>query len=338
MTVGIIGLGYVGLPLALTFAEAGISVLGFDIDAHKVEQLSQGYTYFKHIPKQRVAAVIDTGLFKASTKFPDISACEAIIICVPTPLNRYREPDISYVLKTGEAIAEWLKPGMLVVLESTTYPGTTEGELRRVLEDSSGLLAGKDFHLAYSPEREDPGNPQSKVKVIPKVVGGYTSQCLDRVKDLYSHVVETVVPVSSCRVAEATKLTENIFRSVNIALVNELKMVYGAMDIDIWEVLEAAKTKPFGFMPFYPWPGFRRPLYPNRSVLFNLESAGVRATHPLYRVGWGNQSADACLCGGAGGECPQLLRVRRSETPVFCYWVWPINLMLKTIASLLPIA
>ena len=255
MTVGIIGLGYVGLPLALTFAEAGISVLGLDIDAHKVEQLSQGHTYFKHIPKQRVAAVIDTGLFKASTKFPDISACEAIIICVPTPLNRHREPDISYVLQTGEAIAEWLKPGMLVVLESTTYPGTTEGELRRVLEVGSGLLAGEDFYLAYSPEREDPGNPESQVKIIPKVVGGYTSKCLDRVKDLYSRVVETVVPVSSCRVAEATKLTENIFRSVNIALVNELKMVYGAMGIDVWEVIEAAKTKPFGFMPFYPGPG-----------------------------------------------------------------------------------
>jgi UDP-N-acetyl-D-glucosamine dehydrogenase len=255
MTVGIVGLGYVGLPLALTFVEAGLSVLGLDVDAHKIQQLNQRLTYFKHIPKQRIEAVIDTGLFKVSTTFSDVVDCEAIIICVPTPLNRYREPDISYVLQTGQTIAKFLKPDMLVVLESTTYPGTTEGELRRVLEASSGLIAGEDFYLAYSPEREDPGNPQSQVKIIPKVVGGYTSKCLSRVKDLYSRVVETVVPVSSCRVAEATKLTENIFRSVNIALVNELKMVYGAMDIDIWEVLEAAKTKPFGFMPFYPGPG-----------------------------------------------------------------------------------
>ncbi|WP_008313760.1 nucleotide sugar dehydrogenase [Leptolyngbya sp. PCC 6406] len=255
MTVAIIGLGYVGLPLALTFVEAGESVLGLDIDTSKVDLLSQGRTYFKHIPSERIQAAVKLGRFKASVEFSEIVACEAVIICVPTPLNRHREPDISYVLQTGESIANWLKPEMLVVLESTTYPGTTEGELRRVLEKGSGLLAGEDFYLAYSPEREDPGNPQSQVKVIPKVVGGYSPRCLERVKALYGRVVETVVPVSSCRVAEATKLTENIFRSVNIALVNELKMVYGAMGIDIWEVIEAAKTKPFGFMPFYPGPG-----------------------------------------------------------------------------------
>src|SRR5262249_11859001 len=180
---------------------------------------------------------------------------EAVIICVPTPLNKNREPDISYILKTGEALGPHLRPGTLVVLESTTYPGTTEDELRNVLEQGSGLKAGKDFHLAFSPEREDPGNPDSKVASIPKVLGGYTPACLKRAKALYGKAIRTIVPVSSCRAAEATKLLENIFRSVNIALVNELKLVYGAMGIDIWEVIEAAKTKPFGFTPFYPGPG-----------------------------------------------------------------------------------
>jgi UDP-N-acetyl-D-glucosamine dehydrogenase len=180
---------------------------------------------------------------------------EAIIICVPTPLTKHREPDISYILKTGESIAPHLQPGQLVVLESTTYPGTTDEDLRALLENGSGKKAGVDFHLAFSPEREDPGNPQSKVADIPKVVGGYTPGCLEKATALYSKAIKTVVPVSSCRAAEATKLLENIFRSVNIALVNELKMIYGAMGIDIWEVINAAKTKPFGYMPFYPGPG-----------------------------------------------------------------------------------
>ena len=178
-----------------------------------------------------------------------------MVICVPTPLNKNREPDISYVLDTGRSIAPHLQRGTLVVLESTTYPGTTDGELRQVLEEGSGMKAGVDFYLAFSPEREDPGNDKSKVKTVPKVVGGYTRACLERAVALYSQAVDTVVPVSSCRIAEATKLLENIFRSVNIALVNELKLVYEAMGIDIWEVIEAAKTKPFGFMPFYPGPG-----------------------------------------------------------------------------------
>jgi UDP-N-acetyl-D-glucosamine dehydrogenase len=180
---------------------------------------------------------------------------DAVILCVPTPLNAYREPDLSYVLDTGRQIAPHLRKGILVVLESTTYPGTTEGELREVLEAGSKLTAGRDFHLAFSPEREDPGNPDSKVARIPKVVGGFTPQCLAKAQELYSQAIEKLVPVSSCRAAEATKLLENIFRSVNIALVNELKLVYGAMGIDIWEVIEAAKTKPFGYMPFYPGPG-----------------------------------------------------------------------------------
>jgi UDP-N-acetyl-D-glucosamine dehydrogenase len=255
MNIAIVGLGYVGLPLSLQFARSGVNVLGLDIDPVKVTAIGQGRSYIKHIESSAIQAELATGRFSASTDFTRVRQVEAVIICVPTPLNKNREPDISYIIKTGEAIAPHLTKGILVVLESTTYPGTTDEDLRAVLEAGSGLKAGADFHLAFSPEREDPGNPASKVAQIPKVVGGYTSACLKRAKDLYSKAVQRVVPVSSCRVAEATKLLENIFRGVNIALVNELKVVYGAMDIDIWEVINAAKTKPFGYMPFYPGPG-----------------------------------------------------------------------------------
>jgi UDP-N-acetyl-D-glucosamine dehydrogenase len=251
----IIGLGYVGLPLSFQFARNGVTVLGLDIDTAKVEALNQGKSYIKHIPAEAVAEVVRAGTFTASSDFSRIAEVSAIIICVPTPLNKNREPDISYILETGKSIARYLKKGMLVVLESTTYPGTTDEDLREVLEIGSGLKAGRDFHLAFSPEREDPGNPNSKVAVIPKVVGGYTPACLQKAMALYSQAIKTLVPVSSCRTAEATKLLENTFRSVNIALVNELKLVYSAMGIDVWEVINAAKTKPFGFMPFYPGPG-----------------------------------------------------------------------------------
>jgi UDP-N-acetyl-D-glucosamine dehydrogenase len=229
--------------------------LGLDIDPKKIKAINAGRSYIKHVDSSTVAERVRTGRFSASADFSRVSTVEAIIICVPTPLNKFREPDISFVLNTGRSIAPHLKRGMLVVLESTSYPGTTDDDLRNVLESGSGLKAGKDFHLAFSPEREDPGNPDSRVAIVPKVVGGYTSSCLAKATALYGRAIETVVPVSSCRVAEATKLLENIFRSVNIALVNELKMVYTAMGIDIWEVIEAAKTKPFGFMPFYPGPG-----------------------------------------------------------------------------------
>jgi UDP-N-acetyl-D-glucosamine dehydrogenase len=253
--IAIVGLGYVGLPLSLQFARSGATVLGLDIDASKVDALTEKRSYIKHIQSSDVAAMVDAGRFTASTDFRRISEVEAVIICVPTPLNKNREPDISYIIQTAEAIAPHLAKGTLVVLESTTYPGTTEENLLQSLEAGSGLKAGVDFHLAFSPEREDPGNPDSKVATVPKVVGGYTPACLERAKLLYGRAVKNLVPVSSCRVAEATKLLENIFRSVNIALVNELKMVYSAMGIDIWEVIAAAKTKPFGFMPFYPGPG-----------------------------------------------------------------------------------
>jgi UDP-N-acetyl-D-glucosamine dehydrogenase len=255
MKIAIIGLGYVGLPLSLQFARSGVTVLGLDIDPGKVEELGQGRSYIKHISAQSIQEHVANGRFSASVDFRRVKEVEAVIICVPTPLNKNREPDISYILDTGRSIAPHLQKGVLVVLESTTYPGTTDEDLRGVLESVSGLRAGEDFHLAFSPEREDPGNPDSKVAIIPKVVGGLTPACLERAVSLYSHAIRTLVPVSSCRAAEATKLLENTFRAVNIALVNELKVVYEAMGIDIWEVINAAKTKPFGFMAFYPGPG-----------------------------------------------------------------------------------
>ena len=255
MNVAIVGLGYVGLPLCLQFAKSGAAVLGLDIDPMKIKKINAGQSYIKHIGGDAILEQVNAGRLSASTEFAGIKQVEAVIICVPTPLNKNREPDISYILTTGKAIAPHLRRGLLVVLESTTYPGTTDTDLRAVLEEGSGLRAGVDFHLAFSPEREDPGNPESKVALIPKIVGGLTEHCRQKAVDLYSRAIKQVVPVSSCRAAEAAKLLENIFRSVNIALVNELKMVYDAMGIDIWEVIEAAKTKPFGFMPFYPGPG-----------------------------------------------------------------------------------
>lgn len=255
MKIAIVGLGYVGLPLSLQFARSGVEVLGLDIDPAKIEALNAGRSYIKHIEAAAIAEPVKAGRFVASTDFARIREVTAIIICVPTPLNKNREPDISYIIETGKAIAPHLQKDMLVALESTTYPGTTDEDLRAVLEAGSGLKAGTDFHLAFSPEREDPGNDLSKVELIPKVIGGYTPACLERAKAVYGRAIKTLVPVSSCRAAEATKLLENIFRSVNIALVNELKLVYSAMDIDVWEVINAAKTKPFGFMPFYPGPG-----------------------------------------------------------------------------------
>ncbi len=255
MKIAVVGLGYVGLPLSLQFARAGVNVLGLDVDPQKVEALNAGRSYIKHIEAAEIAEAVNAGMFSASADFSRVKEAEAVIICVPTPLNKNREPDISYIVETGKSIAPHMSRGCLVVLESTTYPGTTDEDLRAVLESGSGMKAGEDFHLAFSPEREDPGNPDSKVAIIPKVVGGYTPECLKRAAELYGKAIKTIVPVSSCRAAEATKLLENTFRAVNIALVNELKVVYEAMDIDVWEVINSAKTKPFGFMPFYPGPG-----------------------------------------------------------------------------------
>lgn len=252
--VGIVGLGYVGLPLAVTAANAGFPVLGFDIDADRVTRINAGETMIKHLDGSLIKNAVDKGLFEGTADFSRLNEADAILICVPTPLTRHREPDLSFVSTTARVVAERLRPGQLVVLESTTYPGTTDEVLRPILEEG-GLKSGRDFFLAFSPEREDPGNPDFGTSTIPKVVGGDGPLAMELADALYGALVTRTVPVSSTATAEAVKLTENIFRAVNIALVNELKVVYEAMDIDVWEVIDAAKTKPFGFMPFYPGPG-----------------------------------------------------------------------------------
>jgi len=254
ITAGVIGLGYVGLPLVMEFVSSGFKTIGFDIDPEKIRQLKAGKSYFHHIPSERVKAVLRDDRFDCTVDFDRLREVDVIAICVPTPLNKYREPDLSYVEETTRAIAKTLRKGQLVILESTTYPGTTDELLLPILE-RAGLKVGEDFFLAFSPEREDPGNPGFTTRTIPKVVGGYTSACKRFIEAFYGEIFDEVVSVSSTRAAELTKLLENIFRSVNIALVNEMKVVGHRMDIDIFEVIEAAKTKPFGFMPFYPGPG-----------------------------------------------------------------------------------
>jgi UDP-N-acetyl-D-glucosamine dehydrogenase len=252
--VGIVGLGYVGLPLALTAIRGGLRVLGFDIDAPRVAALNAGQSSIRHIASADIKAAVDGGKFEATADLSRLGEPDAILIAVPTPLSKQREPDLSYVVNTTRDIARTLRRGQLIVLESTTYPGTTRDVMKPILE-AGGLRSGTDFHLAFSPEREDPGNPTHSTRSIPKVVGGDGEEALKLASALYARIVERVIPVSSPETAEAVKLTENIFRAVNIALVNELKGIYGAMGIDVWEVIEAAKTKPFGYMPFYPGPG-----------------------------------------------------------------------------------
>jgi UDP-N-acetyl-D-glucosamine dehydrogenase len=252
--VGIIGLGYVGLPLARAFVDRGIAVLGLDTDAAKVARLARGESYIGHIGDDAIRAMREAGRFDATDDFSRLGEPDAVIICVPTPLTDSREPDLSYVIASARAIAARLRPGQLVILESTTYPGTTRDVVLPILEDN-GLVAGRDFFLAFSPEREDPGNPVFSAPSIPKVVGGLDPASLELASLLYARVVVRVEPVSSPEVAEACKILENTYRAVNIALVNELKVLYDRMGIDVWEVIEAAKTKPFGFQAFYPGPG-----------------------------------------------------------------------------------
>ena len=261
--VGIIGLGYVGLPLGLEFAEKEFKVIGFDIDERKIPILNSGNTYIKHISAERIAKSVKNNFFEATSDFSRIPECDAIIICVPTPLDEHREPDLTFIENSGKIAAKYLRKGQLVSLESSTYPGTTDEILLPLLEnrvgqnlpDSEKLKVGEDFFLAFSPEREDPNNPNFNTATIPKVVGGVTPNCLEVACKLYDQVIVKTVPVSSTQAAEATKLLENIYRSINIALVNELKMVFDKMGIDVWEVINAAKTKPFGFQAFYPGPG-----------------------------------------------------------------------------------
>jgi len=261
--VGIIGLGYVGLPLGLEFALKGFNVVGFDVDEKKIPMLKKGKSYIKHISEEKIKKAVSSGKFDAVNDFGRLPEVDAIIICVPTPLDEHREPDMSYVVDTARTVAKYIRKGQLVTLESTTFPGTTEEILQPLFENApieqgagkKKFVVGRDFYLAFSPEREDPNNPNYNTATIPKVIGGVTHKCAKIAAELYNNVIVKTVPVSSPKVAEATKLVENIYRSVNIALVNELKMVFDKMGIDIWEVISAASTKPFGFNPFYPGPG-----------------------------------------------------------------------------------
>lgn len=251
--IGIVGLGYVGLPLMLRYSSIGFKVLGIDIDRGKVDKLNQGQSYIEHIAAESIATAVTQG-FEATTDFSRASECDALILCVPTPLNKYREPDMSYVISTTDSLKPYFRKGQVVSLESTTYPGTTEEVLLPRVEEG-GLSVGKDIYLVYSPEREDPGNPNFETRTIPKVIGGHTAACLDVGKALYEPAIDQVVPVSSTKAAEMTKLLENIHRAVNIGLVNEMKVVADRMGVDIFEVIDAAATKPFGFTAYYPGPG-----------------------------------------------------------------------------------
>lgn len=252
--VAIMGMGYVGMPLARSFARAGFSVLGYDVDQEKVRKLNAGQSYIEHIPSEFIAEIRKRGVFEATSNPAELKKADAIIICVPTPLSKTRDPDMTYVVGTAETISAQIRKDQLVVLESTTYPGTTRDEVKPIIE-RSGLKAGEDFFLAFSPEREDPGRKDFSTETIPKVVGGHDPKSLELAVALYGKAIKAVVPVSSCEVAEAAKIVENVYRCVNIAMVNELKMVFERMGIDVWEVINAAKTKPFGFQAFYPGPG-----------------------------------------------------------------------------------
>jgi UDP-N-acetyl-D-glucosamine dehydrogenase len=317
--IAVIGLGYVGLPLLEAVAEAGFRVLGLDIDPDKVAALNAGRSYIQHIADATIATLRESGRFAASVDFAQVARADVLLICVPTPLTRHREPDLGFVVRTAEAIAPHLRPGQLVVLESTTYPGTTTEVVKPILE-RSGLRSGESLFLAYSPEREDPGNPAFTTTRIPKVVGGDGDAALQLALTFYRQIVAQVVPVSSTEVAEAVKLTENIFRAVNIALVNELKVVFDAMAIDVWEVIEAAKSKPFGYMPFYPGPGLGGHCIPIDPFYLTwkarehgittrfIELAGeINTTMPRYVVERLAQALDARFAKGLNGAAILLI-------------------------------
>ncbi len=253
--IGVMGMGYVGLPLARTFGGAGYRTLCYDVDLQKIRMLNAGKSYIKHIPHAEIKTLLGSKRFRATADPRELRKPDALIICVPTPLSKTRDPDMSYVEATARTIAKVLRPGQLVTLESTTYPGTTRDLIKPILEEGSGLKAGKDFFLAYSPEREDPGREDFKTETIPKLVGGHDPKSKRLAMAMYGNSISEAIPVSSCEVAEAAKIVENVYRCVNIAMVNELKVVFDKMDIDVWEVINAAKTKPFGYSAFYPGPG-----------------------------------------------------------------------------------
>ena len=283
VAVGVIGLGYVGLPLAVEFARAGLRVTGFDVDETKVRAITAGSSYIPDVPNEELAEAVHSGRLNATTDMAELARMDVVDICVPTPLRKTRDPDLSYVVKAVEAVAAALRPGQLVILESTTYPGTTDEVVQPMLEEG-GLRADVDFFLAFSPERVDPGNPTFNTRTIPKVVGGVGAASTEAASALYRLVVGTVVPVTSTRVAEMVKLLENTFRAVNIGLVNEIALMCHKMNINVWEVIDAAKTKPFGFMPFYPGPGLGGHCIPIDPVLSLVESAPDRVRVPLHRA------------------------------------------------------
>ncbi len=305
-SVGIVGLGYVGLPLAAEFVRAGFNVVGFDIDGEKIKMLDAAKSYIKHISSEKLKEMNSTKRFKATSDFSKSSQCDAIIICVPTPLTHHREPDMSYIVSTAQTLAPYVRKGQLFSLESTTYPGTTREVLIPILESKTGLKACKDFHVCFSPEREDPNNKDFSTSTIPKVVGADDKDSLAVAQALYDCVICKTIPVSSSAAAEATKLLENIFRCINIALVNEMKVIFDKMGIDVWEVINAAKTKPFGFMPFYPGPGLGGHCIPIDPFYLTwkarefdsptkfIELAGEINTHmPYYVIERANEAANA---------------------------------------------
>lgn len=275
--VAVIGLGYVGLPLSCGFANAGLKVYGIDIDAEKVEQLSLGRSYVLDVPDDTIRSLVESGAFTATTDYAVLAECDAACICVPTPLTKTMDPDISYIISAVDEVARHLHPGMLIVLESTTYPGTTD-ELVLSRLSQSGLEVGKDYFLAFSPERTDPGNTEYGTRNTPKVIGGMTPACTAKGVELYRHAVDTVAPVSSPRTAEMVKLLENTFRAINIGLVNELAIVCRHLEVDVWEVIEAARTKPFGFMPFYPGPGLGGHCIPIDPLYLSWKLRGMNYT------------------------------------------------------------
>ena len=281
--VAIVGLGYVGLPLVRAMHAAGFRVLGYDRDKKKIDKLERGENYLEHLGDELAPMLAASDRFQATTDSSALAEADAIVLCVPTPLGKHNEPDMSFIVDSTTMVAETLRPGQLVTLESTTYPGTTRGDCLPILE-AKGLKCGEDFALAYSPEREDPGREDQSTQTIPKLVGGIDAVCTELATTMYRAAIERIVPVESAEVAEAAKLLENIYRAVNIALVNELKPVMTSMGIDIWQVIQAAATKPFGFQAFYPGPGLWRSLHPDRSVLPDLESARVRASHSVHRT------------------------------------------------------
>jgi UDP-N-acetyl-D-glucosamine dehydrogenase len=290
--IGLIGLGYAGLPLAFTFAEAGFETVGFDIDAVKVDKLARGESYIGHLSGERLCTLITKGHFHPTTDFTDLAACDAALICVPTPLGEGRMPDLTYIVNTARTVKDYLHRGQLIVLESTTYPGTTDELVLSILAES-GLKVGEDFFLAFSPEREDPSNTDFCTRTIPKVVGGVTPECLSVALAAYGQVIEQTVPVSSARVAESAKLLENIYRCVNIAMINELKMLFERMRIDVWEVIRAAATKPFGFTPFYPGPGLGGHCIPVDPFYLSWKAREYEFPARFYRTRGRDQRRDA---------------------------------------------